>query len=341
MNTLKTLLLTSCMLAFFSVAAQSKKYVLILAKGEQKMVVLDYESLDSITKIPVGEDPHEVVTNDSGTLAYVSVPILNGKGHEINIINLQTLQPEKSFDTKPLYTPHGLAYINDKLWFTAQGSKAVGIYNPHSGQTEQVLGTGQDFTHLIYVKPDGSTFYSTNVESGTVSIYEKKEIPPYMPPTGVLPANAKPRTEWRQTLVNVGFGAEGFDLSPDGKELWTARPDGHIIIVDTEAKKVKAGINTNTPGFHRLKFTPDGKTVCIVSVKTGDLLYYNSRTRQQEQKVHIGQSAGIYMDAPSNRMFISCTPNNDVVVIDLASRKEIRRLAISRPDGITAVVVKE
>lgn len=333
-------LILTLFLSLFSFG-QSKNYILILTKAEKKMIVLDYTTLDTITKIPVGEDPHEIVTNDDNSLAYISNPVMNGNGHEIHVVNLKTLKLEKVIDTKPFLIPHGLVYQNDKLWFTAQGSKSVVLYDIKQDKVDQVFGTGQDFTHLIQVSADGNRFYTTNVESGTLSIYEKKEIPPYMPPTGVLPPNAKPRLEWRQDLINVGFGSEGFDISKDGTEIWTVRPDGYIIIVDLIKKEIKSKINSKVLGLHRLKIAPDGKTVCIVSVKTGDLLFYNRQTQKLEQKTNIGQGAGIYMDEKSNRMFVSCTPNNCVVVVDLASRKVIKRINIGRPDGVTSVNITE
>ncbi|MNK30509.1 hypothetical protein D3C87_489280 [compost metagenome] len=313
----------------------------MLSKTEKKMLVLDYVSLNRVATIPVGDDPHEVVTAPDGSLAYVSIPIMNGNGHEIDVLDLKTLQPLKVIDTRPFYIPHGLVYQPGKLWFTAQGSKSVAVYNTTTDKIEQVFGTGQDFTHLLSVSKNGDRFYTTNVESGTVSIYEQKQLPPYMPPTGVLPANAKPRTEWRQTLVPVGAGAEGFDIDKDGHELWTARPDGKIVVLDLDQQKVKKTIDTHVAGLHRMKITPDGKTVCVVSVKTGELLYYNKQRYQLEQKDHVGQGAGIFMDEESNRMFISCTPNNYVAVIDLTSRKVIKKLEVGRPDGITAVKVLE
>ncbi|SEO83404.1 DNA-binding beta-propeller fold protein YncE [Mucilaginibacter gossypiicola] len=320
--------------------AQDKQYVLLLSKGEHKMWVLDYKTLEPVNKIPVGEDPHEIELSTDNSIAYVSNAVIAGTGHVINVIDLKKMQPVKDIDTQPFYVPHGMAYHNDTLWYTAQGSKAVVAYDVKQDKPVRVLGTGQDFTHLMRMTADGNTFYTTNVESGTISIFERKLIPPYMPPTGVLPANAKKRIEWRQTLVNVGVGAEGFDITADGKDLWTARPDGHIVIVDLVNKKVKATIDTHVPGLHRIGITPDGKTVCVVSVKTGDLLYYNRITQQLEQKENMGQGAGIYMDKAMNRMFVSCTPNNYVYVIDLNTRKEIKRIAIGRPDGITSVIVR-
>ena len=317
-----------------------KSYLLILSKGSESVLVLDYNTLDSITSIPVGIDPHEIISSPDGHKAYISRPEMNNNGHHITIVNLEKLEKEQTIDTRPFFIPHGLAYHNNELWFTAQGSKAVAVYDLQTNKVAQVFGTGQDFTHLIQLRPDAKAFYTTNVESGTVSIYQLEDLPPYMPPTGVLPTGAKPRKEWRQTLVQVEKGCEGFDVSKDGKELWTASPAGNIFVIDLEKKRLKARINTGIQGLHRLKITQDGKTVCIVSVKTGDLLYYNRETMQLEQTVKTGQGAGIYMDAKENRMFISCTPNNYVSVVDLSTRKEIRRIKVGRPDGITSVTVK-
>lgn len=175
--------------------SQSKKYILALSKGEKKVIVYDYKTLDAIAKIPVGDDPHEVVTSPDGSFAYISLPLMNDKGHEIAVLNLKTLQPEKIIDTKPFFIPHGLVYLNDQLWFTAQGSKVVGVFDIKQNAVTAVFGTGENFTHLLYVTPDGKRFYTTNVESGTLGVYEYLEIPPYMPPTGVLPANSKNRQD--------------------------------------------------------------------------------------------------------------------------------------------------
>lgn len=324
---------------FYSTLAfgQQHDYVLALSKQAQKVIFYDYETLDSITAIEVGADPHEIVINQEGSLAYISKPSMKQGGHEIAVIDLQHLKFDHMIDVNPFKIPHGLVYQDHKLWFTAQGSKVVGIYDTENEKVESVFGTGEDFTHLLYVSKDGKRFYTTNVESGTLSIYQEKEIPPYMPPTGVLPAGAKPRTEWRQTLLDVGFGAEGFDVTANEDELWTARPDGHILIIDLKQQIIKADINPKVEGLHRLKITPDGKTVCIVSVKTGDLLYYDIKTHQLQQKIHIGRGAGIYMDKKSNRMFVSCTPDNYIVVIDLNTLKEINRIPIGRPDGVICI----
>lgn len=315
--------------------SQDQSLLLALSKSTGSLVLYDYHTLDSITSIPVGEDPHEIVINSDGSKAYVSRPEMTKKGHHISVVNLLTRQAESPIDTYPFLIPHGLVFRDEKLWFTAQGSKAVAVYDLNSNVIEQVFGTGQDFTHLLQLDDNNDRFYTTNVESGTLSIYENKEIPPYLPPTGVLPPNAKPRVEWRQTLLDLGLGVEGFDISPTGDELWAARPDGHIVIVGLKSKNIIEDIDSEVLGLHRLAFTPDGKKVAIVSVRTGDLLFYDAKTRLLETQINIGRGAGIFMDKEKNRMFVSCTPDNEIVVIDLDSKQIIKKIEIGRPDGVT------
>ncbi len=133
MNIYKNIALAALSLVSGLSFGQGKQYILALSKGEKKVIVYDYKTLDSVAKIPVGDDPHEVVTSPDGLYAYISKPLMNDKGHEIAVLNLKTLQPESIIDTKPFFVPHGLVYLNDQLWFTAQGSKAVGIYDIKAG----------------------------------------------------------------------------------------------------------------------------------------------------------------------------------------------------------------
>ena len=45
--------------------------------------------------------------------------------------------------------------------------------------------------------------------------------------------------DWNVTVIPVGRGAEGFDLSPDGKELWAANAqDANVSLIDVATKKV-------------------------------------------------------------------------------------------------------
>lgn len=305
-----------------------------VSKTDHMLSIIDPATLGIIRRVPIGSDPHEVVASTDGKTAYVSNTGY-GSAHELNIIDLSGRTAPHSFDTWPLLGPHGMTYLDGKLWFTAQGSKAIARYSPDSGRIEWIMGTGQNTTHMMYVSPDGKRICTTNVESGTVSIFEYVLLQPTVPPTGVLPAGAKPHMDWVQTIIPVGKGAEGFDVSPDGKELWTAKPDGRIAIVDVTQQKLMADMDAHIPGAHRLKFTPDGKRVYIVSVKTGDVAVYDAASRKEIKRLQTGRGAAMLMDAVGKRLFISCTPDNYIAIIDLERMEVSGRLDVGgRPDGL-------
>jgi streptogramin lyase len=124
-------------------------------------------------------------------------------------------------------------FVNGKLWFTAEGTKSVGRYDPATGKLEWSMGTGQDRTHMIHVTADGKRIYTTNISSGTVSILTDTIIQPGRN----APPNARPREDWMQTIIPTARGSEGFDVLPNGNELWTAgSEDGSITIIDPMQK---------------------------------------------------------------------------------------------------------
>jgi YVTN family beta-propeller protein len=305
------------------------KSLLALSKTDHTLAIVDPSSFDVIARIPVGSDPHEVIASSDGKTAYVSI-YGGGNLHELNIIDLVGQKPLTNIDTRPLWGPHGLTFVNGKAWFTAEGSKAIGSYDPATAKLDWSMGTGQDRTHMIYVTADAKKIYTSNISSGTVSILSDTLVTPPFP-------NAKSREEWVQTIVPTAKGSEGFDVSPDGNELWTASSeDGTISIIDLAAKKLSARIDAKVQGANRLKFTPDGKLVFITSLQSGDLTIYDARSHTEVKRLKIGHgAAGILMDPDGSRVFVACTPDNYVAVVDLKTLEVTKHLDVGGgPDGL-------
>jgi YVTN family beta-propeller protein len=321
--------------------------LLALSKRSHTLAIVDAKSLQVIAHAPVGPDPHEVIASSDGKTAYVSI-YGGGRYHALSVIDLVRQKALPDIDTGALNGPHGLAFVGGKLWFTAEGAKAVASYDPASAKVEWIMGTGQNRTHMIYVTRDEKQIYTTNVSSGTVSILEKVTLPPMGPPPGMRPPQGvqppplppggkQPRTDWNETVISVGKGDEGFDVSPDGRELWTANAqDGTLSVIDLTARRVTATLDAKTFGANRLKFTPDGKLVLISSLRDGDLVIYDAASRKQFKRVKIGHgAAGILMDPEGNRAFISCGPDNYVAVLDLKTLKVTSHVDVGgEPDGL-------
>ena len=335
------------LLANHSAFAQStrQRSLLALSKHDHTLAIVDPASLKVVARLPVGPDPHEVIASSDGTKAYVSIYGF-GRYHTLNVLDLVAQKPLADIDTGALAGPHGLAFVGGKVWFTAEGAKAIARYVPATNQIDWIMGTGQNRTHMLYVTPDEKRVYTTNVNSGTVSILEEGAVQPTRPaPPAGMPAPPPPPPPvvmtWNQTVIPVGRGDEGFDVSPDGRELWTANAqDGTISIIDLATKQVTATLDAKVPASNRLKFSPDGKLVFIGSLRGGDLVVYDAASRKESKRVPIGHgAAGILVDPDGGRVFVACTPDNYVAVVDVKNLTVIGHIDVGEePDGLAWAV---
>jgi YVTN family beta-propeller protein len=314
----------------------SRRWLLALSKTDHTLAIVDPVTFSIMARIPVGEDPHEVIASADGRTAYVTI-YGGGSLHELDVIDLVAQKPITNLDTRPLFGPHGVTFANGKAWFSAEGSKSVGRYDPATGKLDWSMGTGQDRTHMIYVTADGKKIYTTNVSSGTVSIL----VDTLIQPGGFAPPGARPREDWVQTIVPTARGSEGFDVSPDGRELWTASSeDGTISIIDLGAKRWASKIDARVMGANRVKFTPDGRLVFISSIQAGELTVYDANSHKEVKRLKVGRGAsGILMDPDGSRAFVACTGDNYVVIVDLKTLDITQHLNVGGgPDGMAWAV---
>jgi len=313
-------------------AQQGKRYLLALSKADHTLAIVDPANLKILAKLPVGTDPHEVVASTDGKIAYVAI-YGGGTLYEINVLDLVNRKALPNIDTRPLYGPHDVSYVQGKLWFTAEGSKAVGRYDPATNKLDWSMGTGQDKTHMIFVTPDAKKFYTTNMSSGTVSLFSDTVFRP----GPNAPANAKPRVDWVQKVVPASVGSEGFDVLPDGSKLWTAASsDGRITVVNLKTKSFETKIDAGAFGANRLKFTPDGRYAFVSSLSTGDLYIIETATQKQVRKIKVGNgAAGILMDPEGGRAFVACSADNYIAIVDLKTLEVTSKLDVGGvPDGM-------
>jgi YVTN family beta-propeller protein len=319
-----------------------------LSKRDHTVAIVDPASLKILGKVSVGNDPHEVIASADGKTAYVSNYGF-GAFNTLTPVDLVGQKQLMPIDLGPLRGPHGLAYVGNKVWFTAEGAKAIGSYDPTTGKVDWALGTGQNRTHMIFVSEDQKRIVTTNVSSGTVTIIDKTatHTPPGNPPRGGPSASVpggtpgSPGADWDETVIRVGNGSEGFDVSPDGKEIWVANAgDGTISIIDPAAKKVIETLAANVPGANRLKFTPDGMRVFVSSQRLPDVVVIDAHSRKEVKRIALGHgAAGIVMQPDGSRVYVACSPDNYVAVIDLKSLEVVGKIDVGpEPDGLAWAV---
>jgi YVTN family beta-propeller protein len=304
--------------------------LLILANGDNTLRIVNPASLKVTTTLPVGPDPHEVIASSDGSTAYIS-NYGGGAYNTLTVVDLAAKKVLPAIDLGGLRGPHGLAFVGGRVWFTAEAAKAIGSYDPATKRLDWIMGTGQNRTHMIYVVPDLNRIVTTNVSSASVSIIEK---------SGGGARTGPSSGDWNATVVPVGRGSEGFDVSPDGKEIWVANADdGTVSIIDVASRKVIGTLAANVEGANRLKFTPDGKLAFVSSLNKPDVVVLDRATRKAVKRIRVGDgAAGILMQPDGSRVYVACAPDGYVAVIDLHSLTVVGRIEGGQgPDGLAWV----
>jgi len=318
-------LLLAVFLPVAVMAAQTPSPALVvLEKADKSVVIVDPGSLKIVARLPAGEDPHEVVTSDDGHYAYISnYGAFQNPQHTLSAVDLWEQKALPAIDLGALLAPHGIEWANGKVYFTAEGSKVIGRYDAASNRIDWVLGIGQNRTHMLVVSKDENRIFTSNVNGDSITILERDK--------------KGDASGWIETLVPVGKGPEGFDVSPDGKELWAANShDGTVSVIDLGSKKVVQTVDLHTKSVNRLKFTPDGKMVLLADLGSGDLVVVDASNRKEVKRMNLGHGvAGIQIVPDGSRAFVAVSPDAQVAVVDLKSLTVTGRIATGKgPDGM-------
>ncbi|HET7619744.1 MAG TPA: YncE family protein [Vicinamibacterales bacterium] len=318
----RAVFVAALLLAVPVIAAAQSPALLVLNKEDATLAIVDPASGKVVGTVPTGEGPHEIATD--GTLAFVGNYGGRTPGSTLSVIDIAARKERHRVDLGPLRRPHGIAVAGGKVYFTAETNRVVARYDPASNQVDWIIGTGQATTHMVQPSADGRTLFTANIGSDSISILEQGQNP----------------LAWNVTSVPVGRGPEGFDVSPDGRELWAAHSrDGGVSIVDVAAKKVTQTIDLGTKRSNRLKFTPDGKHVLISDIDTGEVLVVDTASHRVVKRLAVGRSPeGILVVPDGSRAYLAVTGENRIDVLDLSSMTITGHIETGNgPDGMAWV----
>jgi len=303
-----------------AVRAQSGR-LLVLNKEDATFVVVNPDSGAILGTVPVGQGPHELVASSDGKYAFASnYGTGPAPGHTISMIDIAALKELRRIDVAPLSRPHGLAFAGGKLYFTAEADKKIARYDPAADRIDWQFETGQNATHMVLPTTDLRTIFTSNIGSNTVSAIQQSAD-----------------GGWTQTVIPVGKGPEGIELSPNGREVWSAHSrDGGVSVIDVAAKKVTQTITIGTKRSNRIKSTPDGRFALVSDDDAGDLVVVDAPARKVITRVALGRSPeGVLIAPDGSRAFIAVNGDNQVAVVDLKTWTVTKKLQTGNgPDGM-------
>jgi len=295
--------------------------LLVLNKEDATFVIVNPESGAIAGKVAVGQGPHELVTSTDGRYAFASnYGTGSAPGRTISMIDIAAQKEVRRIDVSPMSRPHGLAFAGGKLYFTAEADKKVARYDPGADKIDWQFETGQNTTHMVLPTKDLRTIFTSNITSNSVSAIEQGS-----------------GGAWTQTVIAVGQGPEGIDLSPNGREVWSAASrDGSLSVIDVASKKVTQTIPLGTKRSNRIKLTPDGKFALVSDIETGELVIVDTAARKAFKRLPLGKSPeGVLISPDGSRAFVAVNGDNFVAVVDLNTWTVARKLQTGNgPDGM-------
>ena len=310
-------ILLSIMAGSLTLAAADLPSLTLLVgnKDENSMVFVDPATNKVLGKVPTGNGPHEIAASTDGKLAFVAnYGTGPAPGGTISVIDVVNQREIRKVDLSPLQRPHGLWFAGGKVYFTAEANRVVGRYDPAANRIDWEMGTGQATTHMVVADSAGRV-YTANIGGNSVTVIEGNNV----------------------TTVPVGSGPEAIDVSPDGKELWTAHSrDGGVSVIDTAEKKVIRVFPIGTKRSNRLKFTPDGKQVLVSDLDGNEVIVIDAASRQEVKRIAMGRTPeGILMAKDGTRAYVAEAGENRIAMIDLKTLTVTGHLTTGNgPDGM-------
>jgi YVTN family beta-propeller protein len=320
-----TALLLLSLLPKLACAQSPSPALLVLNKEDNSLSVIDPATRKTVAQIPTGEGPHEIVASDDGKWAFVANYGAGTPGNTLSVIDLLAQKELRRVDLGALRRPHGLAFADGKVWFTAEQNKLIARYDPAANQLDGLLGIGQNGTHMLVFSKDRTLLFTSNIASDSVTMLQRGSDP----------------SGWTLTTIPVGKGPEGADISPDAREFWAANSgDGTVSIIDVAAMKVAQTLELRGKHSNRLKFTPDGRLVLISDPGSNALVIVEAASRKELKRFSVGrQPEGIVIPPDGASAYVALAGEKTVAVIDLKTLEVSARIPVGNgPDGLAWAV---
>lgn len=299
--------------------AGSAGRLVVLDKQGAELQLVDLASGEITLRVATGRGPHEVAVDPAGRIAYVTNYGDQKPNDSLSVIDLAEGRELRRVELGELTRPHGIVWHDGALLFTSETARAVGRYDPASGEVERFGGTGAEGSHMLVVAPDGGAVWTANIGSGSTTRLG-------------LEGGRLASTE----TVAIGPQSEAIAVAPDGSEIWLGRNgDGRISVVDTASREVVAEIEVGGVPI-RLAFTPDGERVVVSDVDAGALVVVDARKRIVRRRIPLdGAPIGVVVRADGAVAWASLIDRSQIAEVDLATGVVTRRIAApGHPDGI-------
>jgi YVTN family beta-propeller protein len=302
-------------------APASPDLLLIVNKTDSTLTVLDAATQQVKATIPTRQGPHEVVASPDGRLALVSdyVGTPEDRGHTITVVDLERLEALEPIDLLPNRAPHGMEITSDGrwLWATTEVTASVVKIDLSTRKLAASVDTSPLRTHMIALAEGAGKAYASSIGGGAVAVIDMS--------SGKM-----------LKQVPTGAGAEGIDVTPDGRHvLVTNRAAGTLSVIDTSSDEVVRSFEVGDFPI-RVKVMPDGTRALVSNAKGNEIAEVDLRGWSVARRLAVGRAPiGVLITPEGRTAYVANTESHKATVVDLVEWKVTGELQAGRePDGL-------
>jgi DNA-binding beta-propeller fold protein YncE len=284
-----------------------------------------------IARVPIGPRiPHEVDVSPDGRLALTAEYGPNSdRGRHVVIIDIASASIKGRIDLGPNSRPHTALFLPDgwRAVATMQDSDQLALLDIVEQRVLKLFPTGGREGHVVRLSPDGTRAYvSSRGAEGTLSvIYLDEDRPP--------------------DVIVTGPGAEGLDVTPDGREIWVANRDDEsmsIVSADTleiiETLPARPHAGRIDIGANGLAAMPNGRNNVEPSPQMVRIWNVAERSIVTEMPIRDGQPGlgnfGVLVHADTAFVADPGEGTVQMFAMDGSGKREVLASGHEGPDGI-------
>lgn len=311
--------------------------LLAVARSAHELVAIDLASGSVAARFPVGKGPHEVARSVDGRYAYVpnygTYPASHAEPREgpprwirepsgtlsrIDLVSGNT----QLWKLDGCGLPHDALVSPDDavVWITCEDK--VQERDASHGTLRRQWMTGRAGSHALLLSRDGTRLAVANSAGASVTLIRLAD--------GVL------------KTFETGQASEGMALSEDGRRLFVlAAAADRLTVIDMVRQEKEASVALDTR-FPISLAVPKGRNeIWVAGNQSNEILILDAASLQPRGRIPLAtQPLGMTTDASGDRVFVSLPRRNEVAEIDVAQRREVRRLGgVMESDGLALAPV--
>jgi YVTN family beta-propeller protein len=288
-------------------AAQAAGFLVVANQGEHTALLVDLATRQTLLRVEVGINGHELAVSPDGHFAYVPIYGNSGvgkpgtDGDSIDIVDLKERKLTGHIPLGKPVRPHCAKFGPDGLLYvSAELANAVFVVDTAARKVVSVIPTGQIESHMLVITPDGRRAYTANVHEGSVSVLDLQK-------RALI------------TTISICNMVQRISISPDGRRVYTHDQDSpRIAVIDTATNDITSWIALPSTVYSSAS-TPDGRWL-IAASPAGKLFVIDNASGKIAHSFDIPPANGEVLITPDgSRAYVSCPQAATVEILNLQS----------------------